>query len=140
MPLRPLVGHPCSPWQAALGHPQQGPVSPGPLELWLLAMASAASATCWVHQSAFVSLVSHCITHTKGPATRAPTASLCPELAFPKLPNPPLSQPPLRQHPELKSHTPPPTAGAQPPTSPMASTNCTTMANTQPEVAGADGW
>lgn len=102
MPLRPLVGHPCSPWQAALGHPQQGPVSPGPLELWLLAMASAASATCWVHQSAFVSLVSHCITHTKGPATRAPTASLCPELAFPKLPNPPLSP-----------ATPPPTPWAE---------------------------
>ncbi|CAB1441594.1 unnamed protein product [Pleuronectes platessa] len=108
----PQVGHPRSPWQASLGPPQHGPVSPRPREPWLVAKASAAPATCWAHQSAFVSLVSHCIIRTKGPATRAPTAPLCPELAFPKLPN---SLPsPLHRHPELKSHTPPPTTGPQP--------------------------
>lgn len=97
----------------------------GSLDLWLLTKASAAPATCWAHQSAFVSLVSHCITHTKGPATRALTAPLCPELAFPKLPKPPRPPQPLcltllrpypptpHQHPELKSHTPPPTGPKQ---------------------------
>lgn len=106
MILSPQVRHPRSPWQAWLGPPQQGPVSPGPLELWLLAKASAAPATCWAHQSAFVSLVSHCIIHTKGPATRAPTAPLCPELAFPKLPNPP--DVPPHSNPNLLSCSPQP--------------------------------
>lgn len=140
----PQVRHPCSPWQDWPGPPQQGPVSPGPLELWLLAKASAAPATCWAHQSAFVSLVSHCIIHTKGPATRAPTAPLCPELAFPKLPNSPLHlslslslQPPLCQHPELKSHTPPPTTGPQPPTS---SRHPPTAPPWSFKVAGTGGW
>jgi len=110
MTHRPQVGRPCSPWQASLGPPQRGPVSPGPLELWLLAMASAAAATCWAHQSAFVSLVSHCVTHTKGPAPRGPTAPLCPELAFPKLPNPP----PL----SLSPATPPPPQDLNPPLPP----------------------
>lgn len=53
------------------------------MELWLLAKASDAPATYWAHQSAFVSLVSHCIIRTKGPATHTPTALLCPVLAFP---------------------------------------------------------
>lgn len=98
------TGHPGSAWQISLGPPQQGPVSSGPLELWTIAKASAAPATCWAHQSPFVSLVSHCIIHTKGLATRAPTAPLCPELAFPKLPNP-LSTNTLRWNP-IHHHPP----------------------------------
>lgn len=130
---------PCTPWQALLGLPQQGPVSPGPLKLWLLAKASAGPATCWAHQSVFVSLVSHCIIRTKGPATRAPTVPLCPELAFPKLPNSPTPslglQPPLCQHPEMKTHKTPATTGPQHPSEHFlqVSTNIVT-------IATYDGW
>lgn len=61
-------------WQAQLGSPQQRTVSSGPQEPWPRAKKSAAPATCWVHESAFVSVLSHRITHTKGPSTPHPIA------------------------------------------------------------------
>lgn len=61
-------------WQAQLVSPQQRTVSSGPQELWPRAKKSAAPATCWVHESAFVSVLSHRITRTKGPSTPHPIA------------------------------------------------------------------
>lgn len=94
---RPLVLAFVIPGQAWHGWP----VSAGLRDPRLLTKASAAPATCWAHQSAFVSLVSHCIIYTKGPSNSRPNSPACPKLAFPKLPKPPPSlshpsDPPLR--------------------------------------------
>lgn len=61
------------------------PTTTGAYEPKALGALADAPATYWAHQSAFVSLVSHCIIRTKGPATCTPTVLLCPVLAFPKL-------------------------------------------------------